>query len=242
MKFILPFLLFFKITVFAQSSETLKNVRAKQLQVQNQEEYLDFERMKKELSEKDGISKGPFTFGIFPYPDYDSISNKTFSGIGTSANFYGINLKGKKIVYTSFSENKNKLNSYRINGNNRIFFTILVLTDYIDEKDFSSMKTQIVSRNFPDVIGQGFIKTQQNKIDFSAFATIENDEFAIVNMKLYNLKYGNFILIAPQKDGSLRSLQIKPQSELTSDILKKYIEDFLETKQAIEFFINDKTI
>ena len=47
MKFILPFLLFFKITVFAQSSETLKNVRAKQLQVQNQEEYLDFERMKR---------------------------------------------------------------------------------------------------------------------------------------------------------------------------------------------------
>lgn len=243
MKLILPLLfLFFKITVFAQSNETLKNVRAKQLQVQNQEEYLDFERMKKELSEKDGINKGPFTYEVFPYPDYDSISNKTFSGIATLANFYGINLNGKKIVYTSFSENKNKLNSYRIKENNRIFFTILVLTDYVDEKDFSSMKTQIVSRNFPDVIGQGFIKTQKNKIDFSAFATIENDEFAIVNMKLYNLKYGNFILIAPQKDGSLRILQIKPQSELTSDILKKYIEGLLETKQTIEFFINDKTI
>lgn len=133
MKLILPLLfLFFKITVFAQSNETLKNVRAKQLQVQNQEEYLDFERMKKELSEKDGINKGPFTYEVFPYPDYDSISNKTFSGIATLANFYGINLNGKKIVYTSFSENKNKLNSYRIKENNRIFFTILVLTDYVD--------------------------------------------------------------------------------------------------------------
>lgn len=227
---------------YAQDKALNSKIREKQLNFQNQENVLDFKRMQKELSEKDSIIKGPFTYGIFPYPDYDSISKKTFSGIGTLGNFYGINLDGKKIVYTSFSENKNSLNSYRVKENNKIFFSILVLTDFIDEKDFTSMKSQIVSRNFPDVIGQGFIKTKQNKIDFSAFITLENDEFAIVNMKLYNLKYGNILLIAPQKDGSLRSLQIKEDISLTTENLKSYLENLLTKPEIKTFFLNKNAI
>ena len=134
------------------------------------------------------------------------------------------------------------MNSYRVKENNKIFFSILVLTDFIDEKDFTSMKSQIVSRNFPDVIGQGFIKTKQNKIDFSAFITLENDEFAIVNMKLYNLKYGNILLIAPQKDGSLRSLQIKEDISLTTENLKSYLENLLTKPEIKTFFLNKNAI
>ncbi|WP_312205801.1 hypothetical protein [Epilithonimonas hominis] len=233
---------FFSILNYAQDKELNSQIREKQLQIQNQDNALDFKRMEKELSEKDSINKGPFTYEIFPYPDYDSISTKTFSGVGTAGNFYGINLNGKKIVYTSFSENKSKLNNYRVKENNRIFFTILVLTDFIDEKDFTSMKSQIVSRNFPDVIGQGYIKTKKNTIDFSAFVTLENDEFAIVNMKLYNLKYGNLILIAPQKDGSLRSYQIRENQSLTSENLRTYLEQILKRQDVISFFINKNTI
>lgn len=225
----------------AQNKTLNYPIREKQLRFQNQENVLDFKRLQKELSERDSISKGPFTYGIFPYPDYDSISNKTFSGIGTTGNFYGIDLDGKKIVYTSFFENKSSLNSYRVKENNRVFFTILVLTDFVDDKDFTSMKSQIVSRNFPDVIGQGLIKTKQNKIDFSSFITFENDEYAIVNLKLYNLKYGNVILIAPQKDGSLRSMQIKDDVYMTTEKLKSYIDKLL-IKQEIKTFFTNKNV
>lgn len=225
----------------AQNKTLNYPIREKQLRFQNQENVLDFKRLQKELSERDSISKGPFTYGIFPYPDYDSICNKTFSGIGTTGNFHGIDLDGKKIVYTSFFENKSSLNSYRVKENNRVFFTILVLTDFVDDKDFTSMKSQIVSRNFPDVIGQGLIKTKQNKIDFSSFITFENDEYAIVNLKLYNLKYGNVILIAPQKDGSLRSMQIKDDVYMTTEKLKSYIDKLL-IKQEIKTFFTNKNV
>ena len=198
--------------------------------------------MQKELLETDSINKGPFTYGIFPYPDYDSISSKSFSGIGTTGNFYGINLEGKKIVYASFSENINTLNNYRVRENNQIFFTILVLTDFVDEKDFTSMKSQIVSRNFPDVIGQGYIKTKSNKIDFTAFITLENEQFAIVNLKLYNLKYGNVILIAPQKDGSLRSIQVKNTRNITNESLKSNLDELLRKQEIIQFFTNTNVI
>lgn len=239
---IILFALMIPFVSYAQNKKLNSEIRTKQLKLQNQENALDFKRLQKELSEKDSINKGPFTYGIFPYPDYDSISKKTFSGIGTTGNFYGINLNAKKIVYTSFSENKNSLNNYRVKENNRIFFTIVVLTDFIDDKNFNSMKSQIVSRNFPDVIGQGYIKTKENKIDFSAFVTLENDEFAIINMKLYNLKYGNIILIAPQKEGSLRSIQILADENLTTENIKMNIEKLLKNQQIKSFFTNENVI
>ncbi|MDR3022735.1 hypothetical protein [Chryseobacterium sp.] len=99
---------------------------------------------------------------------------------------------------------------------------------------------QIVSRNFPDVIGQGFVKTSNNRIDFSAFTTLEKEEFAIVNLKLYNLRYGHIILIAPQKDGSLRSLQINNTTDLTSETLKPYLEQLTQQPEVFSFFINEK--
>ena len=227
---------------YAQNRTLVSQIREKQLNYQNNEDKLDFKRMQKELLETDSINKGPFTYGIFPYPDYDSISSKSFSGIGTTGNFYGINLEGKKIVYASFSENINTLNNYRVRENNQIFFTILVLTDFVDEKDFTSMKSQIVSRNFPDVIGQGYIKTKSNKIDFTAFITLENEQFAIVNLKLYNLKYGNVILIAPQKDGSLRSIQVKNTRNITNESLKSNLDELLRKQEIIQFFTNTNVI
>ncbi|PTT27264.1 hypothetical protein DBR28_17410, partial [Chryseobacterium sp. HMWF028] len=95
---------------------------------------------------------------------------------------------------------------------------------------------------FPDVIGQGFIKTSNNRIDFSAFTTLEKEDFAIINMKLYHLKYGNIILIAPQKDRSLRSVQINNTTDLTSETLKSYLEQLIQKPETTAFFINDKTI
>ncbi|WP_297984895.1 hypothetical protein [uncultured Chryseobacterium sp.] len=235
------FFALFAISCSAQNYDVISKVREKQLEVQNQNNALDFNRVKEELAIK-GEKMGPFTYGIFPYPDYDSISKNTFAGIGTLGNFYGIDVNGKKVVYTSFFEGKSKLNKYRVKEKDNVFFTIAVLTDFIDDKDFSSMKSQIVSRNFPDAIGQGYIKTKNNQIDFSAFITIENEQFAIVNMKLYNLKYGKIILIAPQKDGSLRSIQIKENQDLTTENLKKYMEQLLQKSEIIEFYTNNNTI
>lgn len=235
----------FSIIVFgfsqAQDKQLQNKIREKQIKVQNQENALDFKRVKEELQEEQK-ELGPFTYGIFPYPDYDSISKNSFAGLGNLFNSQGFDIKGKKVVLGSFFEGKSNLNAYRVKDNDRIFFTILVLTDYIGTKDDPKMRSQVVSRNFPDAICQGFVKTSNNKIDFSAFSTLENDEFAIVNMKLYNLKYGNIILIAPQKDGSVRSIQIKSAQNLSSTTLSTYINELLSKENIIEFFTNKNVI
>lgn len=235
-------LIFIASLSFAQSGKELKIIREKQLKAQNQKEDLDFKRMGEELKVENKDS-GPFTYGVFPYPIYDSIQKDGFKGVGTLGNFFGLKLQGKRIVYTSFVENNwGSLNSHKIKNKNRVFFTILVLTDFIDDKEYTSSKMNIISRNFPDVIGQGFIKTSNNRIDFAAFTTLEKEDFAIVNMKLYHLKYGNIILITPQKDGSLRSMQINNVTDLTSETLKPYVEQLIQKPEIVTFFTNEKTI
>ncbi|CAI8885742.1 hypothetical protein [Chryseobacterium sp. IT-36CA2] len=235
-------LIFIASLSFAQSGKEIKIIREKQLRAQNQKEDLDFKRMGEELKVENKDS-GPFTYGIFPYPIYDSIQKNGFKGVGTLGNFFGLKLQGKRIVYTSFVENNwGSLNSHKIKNKDRVFFTILVLTDFIDDKEYTSSKMNIISRNFPDVIGQGFVKTSNNRIDFSAFTTLEKEDFAVVNMKLYHLKYGNIILIAPQKDGSLRSMQINNTTDLTSETLKSYVEQLIQKPEIVTFFTNEKTI
>lgn len=235
-------LLLSAILSFAQSDEAIKKVREKQLMLQNKTESLDFKRMEGELKEQ-SKDESPFTYGIFPYPIYDSIQKNGFKGVGTSGNFFGLKLQDKRIVYTSFTEkNWGTLNSHKVKGKDRVFFTVLVLTDFIDDKKYSSSKMHIVSRNFPDVIGQGFVKTSLHKIDFSAFTTLEGDDFAIVNLKLYHLKYGNIILIAPQKDGSLRSMQIKSEADLTTETLNPFLQELIKKPEITAFFINKDSI
>lgn len=131
---------------------------------------------------------------------------------------------------------KNDLNKDRLNTmKNEVFFEILVLTDTIDNVNHKLNQSMVTSRNHPDYLGQGFIKTKNNRIDFIAFQTAENNAYAIVNARLFDLNYGKTVLIAPQKDQSLRSLQIK-SPQITSDSIIPYTNQLLMDKKIIEFF------
>lgn len=100
---------------------------------------------------------------------------------------------------------------------------------------------QIISRNNPDYIGQGFFKTKTDEIDYIAFLTANRDEYAIVNMRLFNLKNGRIILIAPQKDGSLRSMQLETPI-LSDKELSDYINKILQQDNVKIFFNNGNNI
>ncbi len=142
----------------------------------------------------------------------------------------------------SFIVEKNELNKNRLNDKkDDVFFQIIVLTDTTDNENYALHQSAVLSRNHPDYLGQGFIKTQSNRIDYLAFQTAENDAFAIVNTRLYNLNFGKTILIAPQKDKTLRSLQIK-SPQMTSLSLKKSTEDLLNQKEIIDFFQKEGNI
>lgn len=112
---------------------------------------------------------------------------------------------------------------------------IVMLTDFVDTTNFTHAGGHIISRNNPDYIGQGFFKTRKDEIDYTAFLTADRNEYAIVNMRLFNLKQGRIILIAPQKDGSLRSLQIKTPI-LDEKELSEYLDKMLTQENVKQFF------
>ncbi len=147
--------------------------------------------------------------GVFPVPDY-KYADSTFVGLGNSGSWKGLKLKDKTLIHHSFFVSRCDVNKKFIpTKENEVFFTILSLTDSIDTKKFKHTNVDITSRNHPHYTGQGFIKTKENQIDFTAFLTADRNEYALVNMRLFDLRIGRIILVAPQKDGSFRSLQLE---------------------------------
>ncbi len=188
------------------------------------------------------IGGKPMINGVFPVPHYDLIDS-TFNGLGNSGNWKGFEIIDKKIIYHSFYVNKNAVNKeFIIDKPNEVFFTIAVLTDSIDLKRYSHTNVNISSRNHPHYIGQGFVKTKSNEIDFISFLTADRNYYAIVNMRLFDLRIGRIILIAPQKDGTLRSLQLD-SSIMSSEEMDIHMENLMTNdKEVIEFFTKSQNI
>lgn len=199
----------------------------------------------KELLKSDkemiGIGEfGPFEIGVFPVPRYDIVGKESFKGLGNKSGDFHI--KQRNILMNSFFIEKNKLNESRLKGmKDRVFFQIMVLTDTIDDQNYHLNKSIIISRNHPDYLGQGFIKTKDNKIDYLAFQTAENNAYAIINTRIFDLNFGKTILIAPQKDGTLKSLQVK-SPELSSESIIEYTNEFIKDIKTIKFFDETENI
>ncbi len=202
----------------------------------------DADLLQKDLQRnKESVSK-PIAFGAFPVPKYELLGKESFKGVGNGGNFLGIDLNGKKILYSYFMVNKNAFNKDLIGDKpNEVFFAIVMLTDFVDTVNFTHGGVHIISRNNPDYIGEGFFKTKTDEVDYTAFLTASRDEYAIVNMRLFNLKDGRTILVAPQKDGSLRSMQIK-RPILSDKEITDHIEKVLKQDNVKEFFNNKGTI
>ena len=183
----------------------------------------------------------PFTMGIFPTPKYDLIVQNSFNGVGnyglTGGEGYEYKIDDKTILFNSFLAGANVFNKNQLGDNhkNEIFFHVVVLTDFVDTVDYSHCMTEVLSRNHPDYIGQGFYRTRNNRIDYAAFITADRDAYAIVNMRLFDLTKGKTILIAPQKDGTFRTLQI-PSPRLSSMEIEDYTKTLLDKEVSRSFF------
>jgi len=184
----------------------------------------------------------PMTQGVYPVPDYD-LADSTFNGLGYSGDWKGYDVKDKKIVYHYFYINKNNINKEHIADKpNEVFFAIAVLTDSVDTKRYTHTNVWLTSRNHPHYIGQGYVKTKTNKIEFMSFITADRQNYAIVNMRLFDLRIGRLVLIAPKKDGTLRSLQLNAPI-MSSGEMKKHIKHLLKNdKQVIDHFTKPDNI
>ncbi|MEM9549436.1 MAG: hypothetical protein AAGA77_25930, partial [Bacteroidota bacterium] len=162
--------------------------------------------------------------GIFPSPRYDLIAENSFDGVGYRGEFQGLEINGKTFVYNYFYVKKNKINADHVNNlDEDVFFAIVVLTDHIDTENYSHMHPDMTSRNHPSYLAQGFFKTMNSRINYSAFINSDRSSYAIVNKRLFDLSVGKVVLILPQKDKSLRSIQLD-----LPRILEKDVDDYLQ--------------
>ena len=117
---------------------------------------------------------GPFELGVFPVPKYELLGEGSFKGLGnTNEDFKAGN---KTVVMNSFFVAKNEINKERLGDkNNEVFFQLLVLTDTLDTENYNLNKSIAISRNHPDYVGQGFVKTKSNTIYYVAFDTAEGE-------------------------------------------------------------------
>jgi len=196
-----------------------------------------------DLQTNKDLNEMPIKYGAFPVPKYSLIGKESFKEISCGSNYKRIPYsENKNLIYTFLCINRNEVSMLHAPADNpyEIFFTIMVLSDIpVDTIDNSHAKVHMTSRNHPDYIGEGFIRTQQDRIEYIAFTTAERNEYAVVNMRLFNLNHGRTILIAPQKDGSLRSLQIKSDSILSIENIDSYLDELLE-QHNIKTFLSDK--
>lgn len=183
---------------------------------------------------------GPMSLGAFPVPKYELLGKDSFKGIGNNGEV--VTLHGKKIVVNSFFVNRSQLNAAELKDRkDDVFFHILILTDTLDEVNDKLAQSIVVSRNHPDYIGQGFVQTKNNRIDYLSFLASERGAYAIVNTRLFDLKEGKTILLAPQKDKSLRSLQLQTPVKSSAEIVN-YTRELLKQDQVVNFFLNRANI
>lgn len=106
----------------------------------------------------------------------------------------------------AFAIGKNAYNqsTFKAGDDHQVFFNILVLTDLEDEEEYNL----ILSRNHPHYLGQGKVLTTKSPVEYMCFITADQNSYAIVNSRIFDARLGRTILVAPQKDGSIRFLQL----------------------------------
>jgi hypothetical protein len=186
---------------------------------------------------------GPMRPGVFPEPDYDLIGKNSFDGVFSAGTIWKPDtIANKAIGFISFGVGKNTWHRpFMGTDTNQVFFTLVTVIDTLDADGDPLVSSLVLSRNNPDVMGECSIRNTVGSVDCVAFTTAENDRFAIVNMRLFNLKYGDVIVIAPQKDGSFRSLQIKEKPR-TKEANNQFIKQNILKREKVLALLTRKDV
>ena len=183
------------------------------------------------------VRSRPIKDGVWPTPRYEILGDTTYNGNGFWPQYrkFGNN----NLFYTSFFTGTTRLTAqyFPKDQSDEVFFLIVVLSDVkVDTVDYSHTQNAVISRNNPDYIGEGFVKTVNDEIDYLSFITADRNAYAVVNMRLFDLRYGRVVLVAPQKDGSLRSMQLDPGHILSSKDVAGYVDELLKKQSVADFF------
>lgn len=109
--------------------------------------------------------------------------------------------------------------------------TLLILTNDEDSKE----NTLVDSRNFPYLTAQGWFRVINNRFDWVFSASPDGFSTLLINMKLFDLRFGETIVIYPQTDQSFLYDQIadSPNNYRDFEDFKKSIMNRPEIKAQL---------
>lgn len=244
-KTILTVFLISSLACFSQEAEfnNVKELRQQQVNNIKNPNLWDMERMKDDVVPEMDLL--PIKFGAYPVPLYDELGPYKGGGFvsntqARSMDEYKLMVEDKEVVFNSFFIGDSPF--YKEKDKNGVFFTIITVADSLDTNNTVPGMGLISSRNHPDYGGEGSIITKNNRIEYVAFTTPDKGSFAIVNMRLFHLEHGNIIVIVPQKDGSLRSLQIQGKKVSDQEVFDYIKNEILIRKDVVEILTEDGAI
>ena len=156
----------------------------------------------------------PLNKSPFPVAKYDyAVSNIPFTVEKDSLIF-----KGVKIGEYENPESEKVIDK----------LTLLILTN---DKD-SEENTLVESRNYPYLTAQGIFKVSNNDFDWVFSASPDGYSTLLINMKLFDLRFGETIIIYPQMDKSFLydQLEESPNNYENFEDFKKVILNNLKSK------------
>ncbi|MBP93035.1 MAG: hypothetical protein CMC55_02825 [Flavobacteriaceae bacterium] len=133
----------------------------------------------------------PLNKSPFPVAEYDYAVSSTpfFIEMGASV------LKGVRIGEYESSESEKIIDK----------LTLLVLTNDKDAEE----TTLVDSRNYPYLTAQGIFEVKNNELDWVFTASPDGFSILLLNMKLFDLRFGETIIIYSQTDKSFIYEQIQ---------------------------------
>lgn len=172
-----------------------------------------FENDKKRLKDK---TSGPLNTLAFPVEKYEYyVFNKPFNIEIADAHFSGI----------SFGENTGgKENKF-------IFKHEITLIFYTGNKDHQ-LNGEVSSRNYPYLTIQGEVQLN-NRYDYVGVKSPDGTGYLLVNLKSFDLRLGQTIIIFPNQDNSFYYLQ-SGEKPLSDEGFADFISKLKEDKRILE--------
>lgn len=193
----------FALIIFLCSCESVKSVSKtwsdEALEVRANQ-HLDSSQWDKEMYQqdldiyakyKDVLSSYPLNKSPFPVAQYDyAVASLPFTIECEKGNIKGVRIG--EIVNDDSEDVKVRL-------------TLMVLT----EDQNATENTVVESRNYPYLTAQGVFTSYENTYDWVFSASPDDYAHLLVNMKLFDLRFGETIIIYPQENNAFYYDQIK---------------------------------
>ena len=169
-----------------------------------------------------------------------------YKNFGGALGWPKMNIPGKHISTVAFSWGKYGVNRQKATDDTHDMISYLNLFILTDDPAPEQNSKSMSSRNYPHVLSTGKQKTSVGEVDWVQTGLADGSNYLIINQRIFDLNFGRTILVAPQKDGSLRFMQIEAPASYASSGSKGFYSSIINKlendEQVVEFFTNEHTI